>query len=147
MNQIIVAAPHFSCNFIGPLCFFRFIVDRVLVCSCSSASSSSALGKIAPSHRDKSDPKQYHRISPRRRTAPEDEVSSEVVARVDSDADLIKYVGDEQERKSLQMKGLNLMDKTLSVKGARISFSFLISRRCIINSIITLFFFNDFLNF
>ncbi|KAL8172451.1 hypothetical protein V2J09_024255 [Rumex salicifolius] len=156
MNQIIIAAPHFSCNFIRPLCFFRrffrFIVDRVLVCSSDSASS--VIGKITPSHRDKSDPKQYQRISPRRRTAPEaveeDEVLSEVVARVDSsrigvdsDADLvplkisllgdgqigktsfvIKYVGDEQERKSLQMKGLNLMDKTLSVKGARISFSF-----------------------
>uniref|UniRef100_A0A803LYF2 Septum-promoting GTP-binding protein 1 n=2 Tax=Chenopodium quinoa TaxID=63459 RepID=A0A803LYF2_CHEQI len=35
----------------------------------------------------------------------------------------IKYVGDEQQRKSLQMKGLNLMDKTLVVKGARIAFS------------------------
>jgi len=35
----------------------------------------------------------------------------------------IKYVGDEQEKRSLQMKGLNLMDKTLSVQGARISFS------------------------
>ncbi|WVY93491.1 hypothetical protein V8G54_032579 [Vigna mungo] len=36
---------------------------------------------------------------------------------------VIKYVGDEQEKRSLQMKGLNLMDKTLSVQGARISFS------------------------
>lgn len=35
----------------------------------------------------------------------------------------IKYVGDEQEKRSLQMKGLNLMDKTLFVQGARISFS------------------------
>lgn len=33
----------------------------------------------------------------------------------------IKYVGDEQEKSSLQMAGLNLMDKTLSVQGARIS--------------------------
>ena len=33
----------------------------------------------------------------------------------------IKYVGDEQEKKSLDMAGLNLMDKTLSVQGARIS--------------------------
>ncbi|KAK6934565.1 Small GTPase, partial [Dillenia turbinata] len=36
---------------------------------------------------------------------------------------LIKYVGDEREKKSLHMSGLNLMDKTLSVKGARIAFS------------------------
>ncbi|MED6183011.1 hypothetical protein PIB30_034018 [Stylosanthes scabra] len=36
---------------------------------------------------------------------------------------VIKYVGDEQEKRSLNMKGLNLMDKTLSVDGARILFS------------------------
>lgn len=35
----------------------------------------------------------------------------------------IKYVGDEQEKRSLNMTGLNLMDKTLVVQGARISFS------------------------
>lgn len=34
----------------------------------------------------------------------------------------IKYVGDEQEKRCLQMKGLNLMDKTLVVRGARIAF-------------------------
>ena len=34
----------------------------------------------------------------------------------------MKYVGDEEERKSLQMKGLNLMDKTLQIRGARIAF-------------------------
>ncbi|OWM81257.1 hypothetical protein CDL15_Pgr007295 [Punica granatum] len=36
---------------------------------------------------------------------------------------VIKYVGDEQEKRSLQMAGLNLMDKTLVVQGAKISFS------------------------
>ena len=35
----------------------------------------------------------------------------------------IKYVGSEQENKSLQMAGLNLMDKTLSFGEARIAFS------------------------
>ncbi|CAI0379962.1 unnamed protein product [Linum tenue] len=35
----------------------------------------------------------------------------------------IKYVGDEQVKKSLEMAGLNLMDKTLFVQDARISFS------------------------
>ncbi|CAN4104050.1 unnamed protein product [Withania somnifera] len=35
---------------------------------------------------------------------------------------VIKYVGDEQEKRCLQMKGLNLMDKTLVVRGARIAF-------------------------
>ncbi|CAL1354313.1 unnamed protein product [Linum trigynum] len=36
---------------------------------------------------------------------------------------VIKYVGDEQVKKSLEMAGLNLMDKTLFVQDARISFS------------------------
>lgn len=35
---------------------------------------------------------------------------------------MVKYVGGEEEKKSLQMKGLNLMDKTLLVRGARIAF-------------------------
>ena len=35
----------------------------------------------------------------------------------------IKYVGDEQENRCLEMKGLNLMDKTLSIRDARIAFS------------------------
>ena len=35
----------------------------------------------------------------------------------------IKYVGDEQEKSSLEMAGLNLMDKTLPFGGARIAFS------------------------
>lgn len=35
----------------------------------------------------------------------------------------IKYVGNEQEKRGLQTEGLNLMDKTLFVQGARISFS------------------------
>ncbi|PQQ08267.1 septum-promoting GTP-binding protein 1 [Prunus yedoensis var. nudiflora] len=45
----------------------------------------------------------------------------------ETDADLVslksKYVGDEQEQRYLQMTGVTLMDKTLIVQGARISFS------------------------
>ncbi|KAF0905320.1 hypothetical protein E2562_003917 [Oryza meyeriana var. granulata] len=36
---------------------------------------------------------------------------------------MVKYVGDEEEQNGLQMTGLNLMDKTLAVRGARIAFS------------------------
>ncbi|KAG8039374.1 hypothetical protein GUJ93_ZPchr0030g33475 [Zizania palustris] len=36
---------------------------------------------------------------------------------------VVKYVGDEEEQNGLQMTGLNLMDKTLAVQGARIAFS------------------------
>ncbi|KAL3821026.1 hypothetical protein ACJIZ3_006931 [Penstemon smallii] len=35
---------------------------------------------------------------------------------------LIKYVGDEEEKRSLQMKGINLMDKTININGAKIAF-------------------------
>ncbi|KAH6835521.1 Ras-related small GTP-binding family protein [Perilla frutescens var. hirtella] len=34
---------------------------------------------------------------------------------------LVKYVGDEQEKRSLQMKGLNVMEKTMYIQGARIA--------------------------
>ncbi|EAZ40054.1 septum-promoting GTP-binding protein 1 [Oryza sativa Japonica Group] len=36
---------------------------------------------------------------------------------------MVKYVGDDEEQNGLQMTGLNLMDKTLAVRGARIAFS------------------------
>ncbi|GFP90003.1 septum-promoting GTP-binding protein 1 [Phtheirospermum japonicum] len=35
---------------------------------------------------------------------------------------LLKYVGDEEEKRSLQMKGLNVMDKLMCIQGARIAF-------------------------
>ncbi|XP_057795368.1 septum-promoting GTP-binding protein 1-like isoform X1 [Salvia miltiorrhiza] len=34
---------------------------------------------------------------------------------------LVKYVGDEEEKRSLQMKGVNVMDKTMCIHGARIA--------------------------
>lgn len=111
--------------------FFRFIWDRIMVCS---------IGK----------PIRYHRLS---RRSPPPSPSPETIesglqsddpstAAGDSDSDLvslkicvmgdcqigktsflIKYVGDEQEKKCLEMTGLNLMDKTLIVQDARIAFS------------------------
>ncbi|KAL6840737.1 hypothetical protein ACP4OV_029601 [Aristida adscensionis] len=36
---------------------------------------------------------------------------------------MVKYVGNEDEQNGLQMTGLNLMDKTLAVQGARIAYS------------------------
>ncbi|POO00408.1 P-loop containing nucleoside triphosphate hydrolase [Trema orientale] len=116
--------------------FFRFIWDRIVVCS---------IGK----------PIRYRRLPCRSvsvRTsaveAMEDGSASDeaaaAAAAADSDSDpdsvtlkisllgdcqigktsfVIKYVGDEQEKKCLNMSGLNLMDKTLVVQGARISFS------------------------
>ncbi|KAF5478864.1 septum-promoting GTP-binding protein 1 [Juglans microcarpa x Juglans regia] len=109
--------------------FFRFIWDRILVCSTGKAS-------------------QYRRLSRRGSFPPPEAIeaglgfdeSSMSCGGYETDSDLvtlkisllgdgqigktsfvIKYVGDEQEKSSLQMAGLNLMDKTLSVQGARIS--------------------------
>ncbi|KAJ9153741.1 hypothetical protein P3X46_027151 [Hevea brasiliensis] len=113
--------------------FFQFIWDRILACS---------IGK----------PVRYRRLT-RRPSSPTPELiedggleSSEepttTFCGYSTDSDLvtlkisllgdcqigktsfvIKYVGDEQEKKCLQMTGLNLMDKTLLVQGARITFS------------------------
>ncbi|KAE9606347.1 putative small GTPase superfamily, P-loop containing nucleoside triphosphate hydrolase [Lupinus albus] len=113
-------------SFVGQ--FFRFIWDRLVVCS---------VGK----------PPEYHRL-PLQGSSPfieegfMHEHHTVMNSGYDTDSDLvnlkisllgdcyigkttfvIKYVGNEQEKKSLQMEGLNLMDKTLFVQGARISFS------------------------
>lgn len=67
-------------------------------------------------------------------------------------------MGAEQERRSLQMEGLNLMDKTLFVQGARLSFRIWdVGGECIeycsssctsvhINSVLSLFLQRIFLN-
>ncbi|XP_054798280.1 septum-promoting GTP-binding protein 1 [Prosopis cineraria] len=120
-------------SFIGR--FFQFIWDRILVCS---------VGKPARYRRL---PLQDSSLMPATATIKVDGVIGDHPAITggggcDADSDLvnlkisllgdcdigktsfvIKYVGDQQEKRSLQMKGLNLMDKTLFVRGARISFS------------------------
>ncbi|KAK9689153.1 hypothetical protein RND81_09G038900 [Saponaria officinalis] len=116
--------------------FFRQVWDSLLGCS-----GRHCFGKKPDS------PNYYRRL--RRKSSPataaemEEEEEVEVVELIsgyDSDSDvvhlkisllgdchigktsfLIKYVGDEQERKSLEMKGLNLMDKIMVVSGARIA--------------------------
>ncbi|KAH7862071.1 hypothetical protein Vadar_034412 [Vaccinium darrowii] len=111
--------------------FFRFIWDRILFCS---------IGR----------PSRYRRLS-RRSSSPVMEEAMELGLGPhdlscsgygsDSDSDLvalkisilgdcqigkttfvIKYVGDEEEKRGLETKGLNLMNKTLCVQGARIAF-------------------------
>ncbi|WCJ37197.1 Ras-related small GTP-binding family protein [Euphorbia peplus] len=109
--------------------FFQFIWDRILSCS---------IGK----------PAKYRRLTPREVVESGSLVPEELIGNTTSlsgystDTDLvslkisllgdchigktsfvIKYVGDEQEKKSLEMTGLTLMDKTLLVQGARITFS------------------------
>ncbi|KAG5053354.1 hypothetical protein AAZX31_02G272000 [Glycine max] len=115
-------------SFVGH--FFRFIWNRLLVCSVAGR------------------PSQYRKLPVRDPSSSPPSYADDVffsatttTGGYDSDSDLvnlkisllgdchigkttfvIKYVGNEQEKRSLQMEGLNLMDKTLSVQGARISF-------------------------
>ncbi|KAL1332250.1 hypothetical protein HN51_061094 [Arachis hypogaea] len=124
-------------SFVGRLCF-HFVWDRILSCSLSSPPRPPSSSR-------------YQRLSLRRESPVDDDGGEGIMQGTrrscggggyDSDSDLvnlkislfgdchigktsfvIKYVGDEQEKRSLNMKGLNLMDKTLSVNGARILFS------------------------
>ncbi|KAF7141825.1 hypothetical protein RHSIM_Rhsim06G0214700 [Rhododendron simsii] len=110
--------------------FFRFIWDRILACS---------VGR----------PSRYRRLS-RRNSCPSVEAvelglephelafsgygsdsDSDLVAlkisilgdcQIGKTSFVIKYVGDEQEKRGLETQGLNLMDKTFCVQGARIAF-------------------------
>ncbi|KAI7737707.1 hypothetical protein M8C21_011879, partial [Ambrosia artemisiifolia] len=71
----------------------------------------------------------YRRLSSRSSFIPESGYDFENIATIsngydaDSDSNIIKYIGDEQDNKSLEMAGLNLMDKTMSFGEARIAFS------------------------
>lgn len=111
--------------------FFRLLWNKILVCSCLNSN----FRPPATAH--------YRRLD--RPTSPETADGAEVAdlrSGYESDSNLvnlkisllgdcqigktsfvIKYVGDEQQRRCLEMKGLNLMDKTLVVKGVRIAFS------------------------
>ncbi|CAK9150266.1 unnamed protein product [Ilex paraguariensis] len=110
--------------------FFRSIWERIVVCSIWK-------------------PSRYRRLSQRSSSPGVEAIESGLghddptttFGGYDSDSDLvalkisllgdcqigktsfvIKYIGDEQEKRSLEMKGLNLMDKTLFVRGVRIAF-------------------------
>ncbi|KAJ7960723.1 septum-promoting GTP-binding protein 1-like [Quillaja saponaria] len=112
--------------------FFRFIWDRILVCSIGKPIRYRRLA-----HRDSSiTPEQIEaglgpELEPTTMSSGYETDSDLVPLKISLLGDcqigkttfMIKYVGDEQEKRSLQMTGLNLMDKTLFVQGARISFS------------------------
>ncbi|XP_059282293.1 septum-promoting GTP-binding protein 1-like isoform X1 [Lycium ferocissimum] len=115
--------------------FFRFIWERIIVCSTGRKPVRyRRLSRRTLSTQAMEEVEQYV-------VEGENDVLNASCSGYDSDSDLvtlkisilgdcqigktsfvIKYVGDEQEKKCLQMKGLNLMDKTLAVRGARIVF-------------------------
>ncbi|KZV29524.1 septum-promoting GTP-binding protein 1 [Dorcoceras hygrometricum] len=106
--------------------FFKFIWHRILSCS----------ARLPASPR-------YTRLSSRRNSPPSTTAAleypgtptcsggdSDLVClkisllgdcRIGKTSFAIRYVGDLQEQRSLQMKGLNLMDKTFDIGGARIA--------------------------
>ncbi|GAA0141622.1 small GTPase [Lithospermum erythrorhizon] len=115
--------------------FFKFIWDRILVCSIRKQHGYRLLTVIASGR-----PSSSSSMEDIDAESPRTELTSSSFE-YDSDSDLvslkisilgdcqigktsfvIKYVGDEEEKRSLQMRGLNMMDKTMSVKGARIAF-------------------------
>ncbi|KAL2483676.1 Ras-related small GTP-binding family protein [Forsythia ovata] len=120
--------------------FFRFLWNRIFVCSIGKPAGyrrfSRRSGSVSSEY---SSPPSMEAIESG--YGQEEEPTTTCSGGYESDSDLvtlkisilgdcqigktsfvIKYVGDEEEKRSLQMKGLNLMDKTLYVEGARIAF-------------------------
>lgn len=119
-------------SFVGQ--FFRFIWNKLMVCSVGrsqykrlslNVSSSSSSSPPSPAAVDDGFRQEQHQLN-NGYESDSDLVNLKISLLGDCDIGkttfLIKYVGDEVEKRSLQMEGLNLMDKTLYVQGARISF-------------------------
>ncbi|QCD78386.1 P-loop containing nucleoside triphosphate hydrolase [Vigna unguiculata] len=121
-----------NCNLFHRVSFLgRFIWDRIFLCSLGTPSPAPYLRLPLRSNPSTATVHGGSSLHGHPITTPSDSDSDLVNLKISLLGDchigktsfLIKYVGDEQEKRSLQMKGLNLMDKTLSVQGARISFS------------------------
>ncbi|KAL2322599.1 hypothetical protein Fmac_026978 [Flemingia macrophylla] len=114
------------CNLFHRLSFLgRFIWDRILLCSLPRPYLRLPLPH--PPSSPPPPPPAVHRGCSSPSHSDSDLVNLKISllgdCHIGKTSFVIKYVGDEQEKISLQMKGLNLMDKTLFVQGARISFS------------------------
>ncbi|KAI3466226.1 hypothetical protein Pfo_022889 [Paulownia fortunei] len=116
--------------------FFRLIWDRILVCSIRMPNT--RYRRLFPRRNPSSPSMEAMESGCGRQEDPSTTTSS---SGYDSDSDLVslkisilgdcqigktsfltKYVGDEQEQRSLQMTGLNVMDKTMCIQDARIAF-------------------------
>ncbi|KAG4166540.1 hypothetical protein ERO13_A13G139200v2 [Gossypium hirsutum] len=118
--------------------FFSFLWDKILVCSIArpiqyrrltrpdSSSSSSSPVEVVVVDDNKTLPEDHPPMICNGNEADSDLVSLKISllgdCQIGKTSFLVKYVGDEQE-KSLRMTGLNLVNKTLFVQGARIAFS------------------------
>ncbi|KAK6149308.1 hypothetical protein DH2020_016833 [Rehmannia glutinosa] len=110
--------------------FIRFIWERILVCSVRMPNSryrrlsTTTNNSFSPST-ETMESGEHHGTTSGYQTD-SDLVSLKITILGDCEIGkttfVIKYVGAEEEKRSLQMKGLNLMDKTLHIRGARIAF-------------------------
>ncbi|KAG1368280.1 septum-promoting GTP-binding protein 1 [Cocos nucifera] len=110
--------------------FFHLLWDRLLACSCGHARYRRLNGSFSPQL-------MVIENAPVAAAAPaavcsDVEVDSDLVplkvsllgdCHIGKTSFMVKYVGDVEEQRGLQMTGLNLMDKILAVRGARIAFS------------------------
>ncbi|KAK5772481.1 septum-promoting GTP-binding protein 1 [Gossypium arboreum] len=118
--------------------FFSFLWDKILVFSIArpiqyrrltrpdSSSSSSSPVEVVVVDDNKTLPEDHPPMVCNGNEADSDLVSLKISllgdCQIGKTSFLVKYVGDEQE-KSLRMTGLNLVNKTLFVQGARVAFS------------------------
>ncbi|CAI0627593.1 unnamed protein product, partial [Linum tenue] len=125
--------------------FFEFLWDRILACSIgkppakyrrltrpSSASSSYSSSPSCGGHNDDYGAVTFVEACTKSGSGELESSNSDLVplkisllgdCQIGKTSFVVKYVGDEQEKESLEMAGLNLMHKTLLVQDARISFS------------------------
>ncbi|XP_072951469.1 septum-promoting GTP-binding protein 1-like [Typha angustifolia] len=119
--------------------FFRLILDRFLACSAgryrrlgSRSSSSPALLAVVDNVPNEPPPPASVSAPPPCFADSEADAAADLVSlkvsllgdcQIGKTSFMVKYVGDVEEQRGLEMTGLNLMDKTLVVRGARIAFS------------------------
>ncbi|KAK6154413.1 hypothetical protein DH2020_008661 [Rehmannia glutinosa] len=108
---------------------FKLIWDKILVCSIRMPNT--RYRKLLPK-RNPSSPSMECQEDPNTTSSSSGyESDSDLVSlkisvlgdcQIGKTSFLLKYVGDEQEKRSLQMKGLNVMDKIMYIQGAKIAF-------------------------
>ncbi|XP_043690946.1 septum-promoting GTP-binding protein 1-like [Telopea speciosissima] len=111
--------------------FFRFIWDKILACypgkSFSYRRLQRNLSSISPANIECGLPSGDLTSTSWNFDMESDSVTLKISilgdCHIGKTSFVVKYVGDEQEQRCLQMSGLNLMDKVFSVKGAKIAFS------------------------
>ncbi|KAJ3705263.1 hypothetical protein LUZ61_008968 [Rhynchospora tenuis] len=110
--------------------FFRVIWSRIFACSCGAKYRRLLVEVSDPRAFGMSSANLHTHINALPDCTGTDELSDDMVSlkvsllgdcHVGKTSFMIKYVGEEEEKKGMEMSGLNLMDKILMVRGARIA--------------------------